>query len=166
MEYTHADGVHGQTHPKNEAVDTSSGGQADGDGFRSFKIVGLAPDQTNLTGMRDEIILLSWLIVLLRTQESGQICFNWAYKDQENGFEHQPVSNRLSTDEVMTAPQSNVAQIGSTIYHHITTVAPSQSTAITSPSSLLLSTSSLSQSSEDSKDKVSETAILFTKRSG
>lgn len=163
MEYTHVVDVHGQNHPKNESMDTSSGGQADGDGFRVFKIVGLAPDETTPTGMRDEIILLSWLIVLLRTQENSQICYDWAYKGQENGLEHEPVSKRLSTDEVMTAPQRNVAQIGSAIYRHIAAVAPSQSTAISSPSSLLLSTSSLSQSSEDSKDKVSAIPILFTK---
>lgn len=163
MEHTHVDDVHGQNHPKNEAMGISSGGQADGDGFRSFKIVGLAPDQTTPTGMREEIILLSWLIVLLRTQENSQICYDWAYKDQENGLEHEPVSKRLSTDEVMTAPQSNVSQIGSAIYRHISTVATSQSTGTSSPSSLLLSTSSLSQSSEGPKDKVSEMAILFTK---
>ena len=163
MVYTSAADVHGQFHPKNEAVDTSSGSQADGDGFRSFKIVGLAPDQTTPTGMREQIILLSWLIVLLRTQENSKICYDWAYKDQENGSEHEPVSKRLSTDEVMTAPQSNVAQIGSAIYRHIATVAPNQSAAISSPSSLLLSTSSLSQSPEDHKDKVSEMAILFNK---
>ena len=159
MEYIHVDDVHGQNHRKNEAVDVSSGGQVDGDGFRSFKIADLALDPTTPTGMRDEIILLSWLIVLLRTQENSQICYDWAYKEQENGFEHEPKSKRLSTDEVMTAPQSSLAQIGSAIYRHISTVAPSQSAAISSPSSLLLSTSFLSQSSEDSKDKVSEMAI-------
>ena len=112
--------------------------------------------------MRDEIILLSWLIVLLRTQEDSQVSYDWAYRDQENGSEHKPKSKRLSTNEVITAPQSNVAQIGSAIYCHIATVAPSQSTAIFRPSSLLLSTSSLSQSPEDSIDKVSEMATLFT----
>lgn len=153
----HVDDIHGQNHPGNESVDALSAGQADGDGFRSFKVVGLAPDQTSTpTGMRDEILLLSWLIVLLRTQESSQISYDWAYKGREDGFEHEPVNRCLSTDEVMTGLQSNVAQTAAAISRHITTVAPSQCTAMPSPGSLLLSTSSLSQKSKEAKDEVSE----------
>ncbi len=157
MEFIHVDDIHGQNHPRNESANTLSTGQSDGGGFRSFKIVGLAPDQTSTpTGMREEILLLSWLIVLLRTKESSRISYDWAYNGRGNGFEHEPVKRSLSTDEVMTGLQSNVAQIAAKISRHIMIVAPSQCTAMSGPGSLLLSTSSMSQTSEEAKDKVSD----------
>jgi hypothetical protein len=153
----HVDDSQGQDQPKLEHVDMPSMGQTNGDGFRSFKVIDLASDQPSTpTGMKDEILLLSWLIVLLRTREDSQICYDWAYKGQENVVEGEPVNIRLSTDEVMIGLQSKAGQIATAISRHITTAAPMPCTAMSSPVSLLLSTGSLSQTSEGAKDEVSE----------
>lgn len=129
----------------------------DGDGFRSFKIVGLASEQTTTpTGMRDEHLLLSWLILLLRTREGSQIGFDWAFRGRANGFEHEPVNRHLSMGEVMTGLQNSVGQVAASISRHIAIAAPSRPAAMSSPVSLLLSTSFLSQTSEEVKDEVSE----------
>lgn len=151
------DDIHHHSHPKNESVDILSYGQVDDDGFRSSKFVGLALDHTAApTGMREDILLLSWLIVLLRTQETNQISFDWAYKVQSNGFEHKPVIKRLSMDEVMTGIQSSVSQSAAAISRHMTAVASNQHTAMSGPVSLLLSTNYLSQTPEEAKDEVSK----------
>ncbi|KAI9650511.1 Nonribosomal peptide synthetase 4 [Ciborinia camelliae] len=140
--------------PENGFVDLLSG-RPDGEGFRSFNINGLASDQTTTpTGMREELLLLSWIIVLLRTRdEDSQISYDWAYKSRENNFELELVKGRLSLDEVTTGLQNNVGLVISEISRHISKVASSQDSAVTSPVSLLLSTSSLSQMSEEAKDE-------------
>ncbi|RDL33296.1 AMP-binding enzyme [Venustampulla echinocandica] len=149
----HVDNIQDQNRRGNESVGMLSTGQADG-GLRSFKIVGLALDQTTaLTGMRDEILLLSWLIVLLRTQDGGQICYDWAYKGRENGFQHEPVNRSLSMEEVKAGLQSTVGQTAAAISSYLTMIAPSQLAAMSSPVSLYLSTSSLSPPSEEAKDE-------------
>lgn len=157
MRSIQVDGIQDHIHWKNESVDMLSTGQADCDGFRSFKVVDLEPDQPiTSTGMRDEILLLSWLIVLMRTREGSQISYDWAYKCRANGFKNEPVNRCLSMDEVMTRSQSAVGQIAAVIARHITTVEPRQRAAMPGPASLLLSTSSLSQKSEETNDEVSE----------
>ncbi|RAL62410.1 hypothetical protein DID88_004976 [Monilinia fructigena] len=158
MGSVHGDDRQGQYSPENGFVDLLSG-QPDGDGFRAFNVNGLASDevttQTDMaTGMREEILLLSWLIVLLRIREEGsQISYEWAYKSREDNFELEPVKGRLSLDEVTTELHNNVGQVTSKVLHHITKVKSSQDAAISSPVSLLLSTSSLSQASEEANDE-------------
>jgi len=137
-----------------------SAGQTNGDGFRSFKVLGLESGLTSTsTGMRDEILLLSWLIILLRTREESQICYDWAYKGRGSVVEGELMSIRLSTDEVMTGLKNKVGQIAATISRHIMRVAPSLCTATCNPASLLLSTGSLSQTSDGAKSEVSKRMI-------
>jgi fusarinine C synthase len=156
LESVHVDDIHDQKHRKNGSLDVLSTGQINGDGSRSFKVFGLAPDQTSTpTGMRDDILLLSWLIVLLRTREGGQIKYDWAYKGRANGFKHEPINTSLSMDEVMTGSQSNIGQIAEAVSGHISTVVLNQDAAISTPASLLLSTSSLTYTSEEAKEEVS-----------
>lgn len=139
---------------KYESVDVLSTAQVDGDSFQSFEAAGIiAGHVTTPTGMRDEILLLSWLIVLLRTREGGDISFDWAYKSLTNGPEQETVNRSLSMDEVVTGLQSNVEEISAAISRHIATEATNQTS---SPVSLLVSTGSLSPTSEESKDEVSE----------
>ena len=68
------DEIQGQNQGRNGPIDILLKGQAaDSHGFRYFEVDGLVSDQTlSLTGMKDELLLLSWIIVLLRTREGGQ----------------------------------------------------------------------------------------------
>lgn len=156
--------IHDQTHQENETVDMMSTVHTNGDGFKSFQVVGLASDQNSTpTGMRDEILLLCLLIVLLRTQEDGQIFYEWAYKGRINGLEHEPTKSCLSMNEVMTGLESTVGQVAAAISCHITKVASSQRKFMNSPVSLLLSTSCPSLTSKKAKDEVSEQFTLIKK---
>lgn len=158
------DEIQGQNQGRNGPIDILSKGEAaDSNGFRYFEVTGLASDQTlSLTGMKDEILLLSWLIVLLRTREGGQISFDWAYMSPEDGFEHEPETRSLSTDEVVTGLLCNITDTAAVISRFITTAEPSQRIPKSSPGSLLFSTSSLSKTSEGAKDEVSEFPTFIT----
>ncbi|KAF7590342.1 Non-ribosomal peptide synthetase [Aspergillus hancockii] len=139
----HVDERHGLDQQQNGSVD----GQVNGDGFSSFEIVGLKADQTATpTGMKEELVLLSWLLVLLRTREGGQIRFDWAYK----GSEEEPVNECLAMDDVMKGLQSNVGETAAAIAHKIATAVPRHPAA---PTSLLLSTGSLAQTSEGATEE-------------
>lgn len=109
------------------------------DAFRTFEVAGLAAEAT--TGMREDIVLLSWLIVLLRTKEDGQASFQWAY----TGHDGQEVKNRsLSTEQVLPNLQSQVGDVSAVISKHISSEHVKPST----PASLLLSTGALSRTTE------------------
>ncbi|QSZ30080.1 hypothetical protein DSL72_004600 [Monilinia vaccinii-corymbosi] len=148
------DDTQGQHSSENEFVGLLSR-QPDCEGFRAFDVNGLASHETNTpTGMREEILLLSWLIVLLRTREEGsQISSDWAYKIREENYKLKPVLGRLSFDEVTTGLQNNVRQVTSNVSHHIAKVISGRETTISRPVSLLLSTGSLSQTPEEAKDE-------------
>ncbi|KAJ5501253.1 AMP-dependent synthetase/ligase [Penicillium expansum] len=124
-----------------EKVPTDTNGD-----FSSFQIAHLASEQiTTPTGMKEEIVLLSWLMVLLRSREDSQISYDWSYKDVAHGAEPESV-NKLSMNEVMKGLQSNVGEVATAISQNI-------NTGTLSPASLVLSTSSLSQTSEEAKDE-------------
>lgn len=122
---------------------TSPQGQEDSHdmaGVHTLEATGLVADNTP-SGMKEELLLVSWLIVLLRTREDGQASFEWAYK----GDEPSPANRCLST-EVMADLRSSVGQTAAAIARKRTTTpetAPSRSLA------LLLSTSTLSQTTEE-----------------
>jgi hypothetical protein len=124
---------------------------ADSGDCRSFNVTGLAADRTTPTGMREEALLLSWLIVLMRTREDSQVSYEWAYKCRENG----PVQTVqcLSADEVMAGLHSSVGQVAGAISRRVAT-ASRKRVDTSGRVSLLLSTGSLSQTPE-SKDEVS-----------
>ncbi|OQE42297.1 hypothetical protein PENCOP_c004G08019 [Penicillium coprophilum] len=118
---------------------------ANGD-FSSFHMAHLASEHiTTPTGMKEEIVLLSWLMVLLRSREDSQISYDWSHKCSANDAEPESV-NKLLMNEVMKGLQSNVGEVATAISKNINTRA-------SSPASLLLSTSSLSQTSEEAKDE-------------
>lgn len=155
------DGTHNQSQHRNGSVGESSAGQADGDSFTSFEVVGLAADEpTTPTSMKEEVLLISWLIVLLRTRDSGQVQYEWAYKGRDNGAEQEPVKACLSMGELLTGLQDSVGQATAAISQHVKTVTSSECTTVSNPASLLLSTGSLSQTSEDVKDEVSDEVFV------
>jgi hypothetical protein len=142
------DDIHNQKHYSNESGNLVVA-RLNGDDVKTFEVAGLASDEeSSPAGMRDEIVLLSWLIVLLRTREGGHIRYEWAYR--RTGEE--PVPRSLAMNEVVAGLQSSVRETAVAVTRHIATDAPSQST----PASLLLSTSSLSQTSDEAKDEVSQ----------
>ncbi|KAF2136002.1 uncharacterized protein K452DRAFT_303125 [Aplosporella prunicola CBS 121167] len=132
----------------NGSIDMSANGQAGNVDFKSFEISGLAADQgSTSTGMREEFLLLSWLIVLLRTREDSQITFEWAYK---SAFEQDASKRCLSMDKVMTGLQDGVGKVAAAISDDL---AQGQGAVASGPASLLLSSSSLSRTSEEAKDE-------------
>ena len=124
--------------------------EANGDDFVSFDIAGLASDTPSPTGMKEEVVLLSWLIVLLRSREDAQISYDWTYKHDAHYVAQEPV-NKLSMNEVMSGLESNVGEVGATIARNIATGLQ----AASNPASLVLSTSSLSREPAEAKDEVS-----------
>ncbi|KAJ5315414.1 hypothetical protein N7476_005721 [Penicillium atrosanguineum] len=130
--------------------------EADSDGLRSFEVAGLASKAPTSTGMDEKIVLVSWLLVLLRTQEDGRVSFDWTYKGQEDGVKLEPV-NSLSSDQVMPNLQSNIGQVAAAIFSQIEKVASSPRP----PSSLILSTSSLSQTPEGMDEGVLHLEVRF-----
>jgi hypothetical protein len=148
------DDIHNQKRYSNESGNLVAA-RLNGGGVKTFEVASLASDEeSSPTGMRDEIVLLSWLIVLLRTREGGQIRYEWAYRRAGE----EPVPRSLAMNEVVAGLQSSVRETAVAVSRHIATDAPSQS----APASLLLSTSSLSQTSEEAKDEVSDLWMLHT----
>jgi len=131
-------------------------GKAEDAGFSSFETAALVSGQNSLTGLNEEILLLSWFIVLLRTREGGDISFDWAYKGRTDSLKHEQAKGHLAMGNVMTGLQDNVGQVAAVIRRDIVaSVASSQHTTIPGPVSLLLSTGSLSQTSQEVKEEVS-----------
>ncbi|KAL2851813.1 hypothetical protein BJX68DRAFT_275224 [Aspergillus pseudodeflectus] len=134
-------------------------GQPNADGFRPYKIVGLAPEQTTPTGLKEETLLLSWVIALLRTKESSQVTYEWAY-NRGRGSKTELVKRTLSIDELKLGLQSSVEDAASAIANYLSTVALDQP-ATSNPASLLLSTGSLSQTSEAKDEDAIHLEVRF-----
>ena len=110
------------------------------DDFSSFNIEELT-SETTPTGMKEEIVLLSWLMVLLRSREDSQVSYDWSY----TGDNDQRI-NKLSMNEVMKGLESNVGEVAAAIVRTL----PGSS----SSGSIILSTSSLVRTAETIKDEV------------
>lgn len=140
-------------------VDEEVPTQAGGHDFKHFTIDGLfSPSETCLpTALRADVLLTSWLLVLMRTREDRQASFEWTYDDWEDGQVHQRVARRLSTDEVLPGLNLDTSlgdAIQTALRHHAPSV-KDLCTPTSCPRYLLLSTGSLSQASDDTDDEVS-----------
>lgn len=121
-----------------------------------FEIDGLAPDNcATVTGMRDEIILISWLIVLMRTQESSAVRCEWQYQNCADVARNGDDVRTLSPNEVMLSLQSHVGQASAMLAGTIPTITEAQQSAIVKRPSMRISNGSLSQSSDDATEEVS-----------
>ncbi|PKX91457.1 nonribosomal peptide synthase SidD [Aspergillus novofumigatus IBT 16806] len=139
------DDIHNQKYRCNQSYDLTAA-RLNGNGVESFEVADLSSNEAlGSTGMTDEVVLLSWLIVLLRTREGGRIGYEWAYKYPEE----EPVPRSLAMNEVVAGLQTSVKETAAAVARHIATDASSHWT----PASLLLSTSSLSQTSDEAKDE-------------
>ncbi|PVH74847.1 acetyl-CoA synthetase-like protein [Cadophora sp. DSE1049] len=75
------------------------------------------------TNTREDFILLSWLIVLLRTRE-GTVNYDWTYLSREDGMEQETSMRCLKMEEVMPGVESTVGQASVAISRYIQDVAP------------------------------------------
>jgi hypothetical protein len=137
-------------------ADRLPSGHADGDNFKSVKVFGLASDQpTSRTGMREEVLLASWLLVLMRTREDSQVRYDWAYIDRAHG-DHQNLTKRsLAENEVLSNRQDSIGQLAEAISRHITTGSSGDDAPKSGGVSLFLSTDCESAESEAVKKTVS-----------
>jgi hypothetical protein len=127
---------------------------------QTFDIAGLAPANCGtLTGMRDEIILLSWLIVLMRTQESSSIRCEWQYQGSGQVFGSGDAVRTLSPSEVMIGLQSHTGQVAAMLAGTIPSITQAQQCTLAVRPSLRISNASLSQSSDDATEEVSLTQL-------
>jgi len=123
-----------------------------------FDVAGLAPGNCGTpTGMRDEIILLSWLIVLMRTQESSAVRFEWQYQGSEEVLGSGDAVRTLAPNDAMIGLQSHIGQAAAMLAGEIPSITETQESQIAIRPSLRLSNASLSQSSDDATDEVSLT---------
>lgn len=131
------------------------------DGFRTFEVPGVASDTPSTpSGMREELLLLSWLIVLLRSREDGQASFDWAYEwtdDVQNGEIHELATSNLAADQVMSSLQSGIGDVAAAITQQIATRPSDSSRGSSKRASIIFSTGPLCRASEGAKDEVSLT---------
>lgn len=106
---------------------------------------------TTLSGMREDILLASWLIVLLRTREGERVAFDWTYQSS-SGVSEEPCKH-ISMDDVMKGLQDSVDSVIRAISSQILTARSFEKN--TEPVSLLLSTSLLQQQRSDEEPMVS-----------
>ncbi|KAK1827171.1 hypothetical protein QBC39DRAFT_420964 [Podospora conica] len=120
-----------------------------GDQFRHFQVPGLATDDAaSVSGMREELVLVSWLIVLWRTREDAQVSYDWAYRGWDIDIDHETATPPicLSTDEIATGMQTKVEEASTSISRHLTRVREGSAGPWPSPASLILSTETKSRS--------------------
>jgi hypothetical protein len=129
-----------------EALDRTSGGPV-----FTYDIDNLA--SSTPSGMREDVLLVSWLIVLLRTRESERVSFDWKYQSSSNAPED-PLKH-LSMEDVMKDLEDTVDNVTRTISRQILTTDSGKNYA--EPVSVVLSTSVLSQQFEDSTVRSSST---------
>ena len=157
------DPSHNGYYPKDVWLNGSSHDGTDQDNSLAFKVFGLASDEaTAPTGMKDDIILLSWLFVLSRTQDREQVSFEWAYRSPVNGVSPEIPPEQVSWSQIATELPINVGQIATAISHSLPKVTATHGADVSGPVSLLLSTGPLSQTSGEATDEVSRTFTLET----
>lgn len=129
----------------------SFSGYPSADGFTAFKITDLASEQDTPppTGLKEEVVLLSWLITLMRTREGAQFAFEWAYHGQEEGHLEQ---KSLAMSEVVQQPPGNVEEMLAAVSRRVGDEQAKEATS--GPVSLLLSTGSLIRTSAEPNSEV------------
>ncbi|KAH0493337.1 hypothetical protein TgHK011_000011 [Trichoderma gracile] len=125
--------------------------------MRSLAVVnlpGLLSEQPYTpTGMKDEILLLAWLIVLLRTREDRQASYDWMYRTRQTEDRHPLSSGSLSTDEVLGNFNRNIRQATAAILGCKSGIISTSHDAHLGPVSLLLSTECSSKDAGNRNEK-------------
>lgn len=129
--------------------DSLQGGAAK-QSFRSFEIAELSSqDGFYFTGMKEEIVLLAWVIVLLRTREGVLPLYDWAYKGEEGNGQH----NRLPTEDIIPNLQITIEEALAATLKYVRVVA-GETKCTEGVSSLLVSSNRLSGFSDQVNDEV------------
>lgn len=126
-------------------------GFSEDDGLSFADFNDLASGHNTTTGMREDIVLTAWLIVLLRTREGSLVSFDWSYKNSTDENELASSHKRLSMDKVMGGLQDNISNVSQAILDQLSTTGFLNGSASVARHSLMLSTSSLSQRPEESQ---------------
>lgn len=117
----------------------------------SYKMEKLAFQSTTTpSGMREDILLASWLIVLLRTREGERVAFDWTYQSS-SGVSEEPCRH-VSMDNVMKGLQDSVDSVIRAMSSQILTARSFERNL--EPVSLLLSTGLLQQQQSDEETMV------------
>jgi hypothetical protein len=157
MGSTHFADEHIQKYGGDGFDDLSATTCSDLDGSMFFTIFENAGDQTTPpTGMGDEILLLSWLIVLLRTRDDAQIFYDWAYETEVTDPKAISVVCRLHMEDVVLDLRDKIGNVAEAISRRVIAVPQNQHTTTITPASLLLSTGSLSRTHEHGQAEVSD----------
>ncbi|KAJ5288884.1 hypothetical protein N7478_001914 [Penicillium angulare] len=128
------------------------------DGFRSYQVADLtAVDASTLTGMKEEVVLLAWLLVLMRTREGTLPRYEWAYKNGSNNL----TSHELPTEKLVAGLESSTEEVARAIIEHVKTSKPAELADVSSPVSLLLSTGSLTKDAEVNEEGAIHLEVLF-----
>lgn len=108
-----------------EDLATRAGDEDLNHSFRTFGIPSLkaTEQKPSPTSTREELVLLAWLIVLLRTRE-GSVNYDWAYLDREDGVEQETAMRCLKMEEVMPGVESTVGEAAAAIARYLQAVAP------------------------------------------
>lgn len=139
----------GNAHFNQNDVLVNGFSEEDGLSFADFNDLDSGHNTT--TGMREDIVLTAWLIVLLRTREGSLVSFDWAYKSSTDGNELVSSHKRLSMDKVMGGLQDSVSNVSRAMLDQVSSTGSLNGSASGTRHSLLLSTSSLSQQPEESQ---------------
>lgn len=119
----------------------------------AFKTSTLMPQESIfLMSKNRELLLLSWLIVLMRSREGSQFQFEWAYQLHENDDE-QDIARTLSLKEAVPGLQSTIGQGIEAISEYLRTAPSPQIFRTSNAKGILLSTGSLSESPENEVSK-------------
>ncbi|KIW21633.1 hypothetical protein PV08_02213 [Exophiala spinifera] len=144
----------------NNSLNLSSNGGTNGSLLRSFEVANLASHHgLTPTGMRDEVLLLSWLLVLYRTRERDQVRCQWAYRLEPHGYESVQPPQDLSLDDFLEGSPSNIQQTTSAVSQYLATIR--RSVDVAEPVSLLLSTGPLDYISQDLEDGILHLQVTF-----
>ena len=140
---------------KSPVLNATGTDHGDANGFAPFIVAGLAShENVSKTGMREEAILLAWLIVLLRTHEgdaADQVLFDWAYNCIGNSSTGAAERSKLSIKGLSCNLQSTLEECMASISHDLSK-APLADISRQRETSLLLSTRTLSRNCEDIQD--------------
>lgn len=149
----------------NEQFDQRSGSANGSDtdygeinGSQPFRVDGLAStEKPSSSGMNEEFLLLAWLIVLLRTHEGEQVAFEWTRRSSDG---RESAKNHLSMGQVFSDLESSIESCAATIRAALDGSQSEKRCDWPSPSSMVLSTSSLTKDSDEILAEVSRSASI------
>ena len=114
----------------------------------------LSEPQSTPTGLKDEIILLSWLIVLLRVKEDRQASYDWMYRTREPENKHRLSSGYLSTSQVIANLKSNVREATTAVSTYLSGITLNSQVGHPGSMSLILNTECQPKDADERESQV------------